>query len=443
MIDTIIIGAGYAGIAAGKRLSETGKDFVVLEARDRVGGRTLSEVLPSGVRVDLGATWLGPTQYKIWDWVKEVNAETFDTYDSGKNILFYQGKKNTYAGTIPKIDLLNLLALGRAISKFNKLAKTLDYNKPWNHSEAEKYDSMTLQSWMDKNIPFEKAKYLFKVGVQTVFAAEPSEISLLFALFYGASGDNLEVLMGIKNGAQQTILKNGTHGLIQEISKSYEDKIVLSSPVKKIIQHENWVEVVTENQTFKAKSCILTVPPALHSLIQFEPALPQAKSQLGQRMPMGAAMKCFVIYEKPFWREKGLSGQLVSDEFPVKVTFDVGDDSKGKLLVFVEGNDARKFVDVPLEQRKQMILEKLGKFFGDEALQPIDYIDKCWTQEKWSGGCYTGLMGPNTLSHLGEELRKPFGNIHFAGTETAMKWCGYLDGAIESGYRAANEVLNK
>ncbi len=444
MTDTVIIGAGYAGIAAGKMLHNAGKQIQILEARDRIGGRTLSELLPSGVRVDLGATWLGPTQIHVWDWVKEVNAETYDTFDSGRNILIYKEKKHLYKGSIPRIDLLNLLNLGLAISRFNKLAKTIDIDNPWLHPKARVYDGMTLQSWMDKNLPLNKAEYLFKVGIQTIFAAEPSEISLLFALFYAASGDNLEVLMSIKNGAQQTVLKEGTFGLINAIAEPLKPVIKLSSPVQKIIQSKDSVTVITDSETIIAKNCIVAVPPAILDKISFTPALPQKRAQLNQRMPMGAAMKCFVIYDKPFWRSKGLSGQIVSDEFPVKVTFDVGKDIEdyGKLLVFVEGNDARKFTDFPLQDRKRLIIDKLIRFLGEEAAHPIDYIDKCWTEEEWSRGCYTGIMAPNTLSNFGENLRKPFGNVYFAGTETAVKWNGYLDGAIESGYRAAKEVLN-
>ncbi|MCU0240440.1 MAG: FAD-dependent oxidoreductase [Pyrinomonadaceae bacterium] len=112
-----------------------------------------------------------------------------------------------------------------------------------------------------------------------------------------------------------------------------------------------------------------------------------------------------------------------------------------ELLVFVEGNDARNFIDMPQEVRQQLVIEKITHFLGEEAAKPIEYIDKCWTEEEWSRGCYVGIMGPNTLTQFGHVLRKPFGLIHFAGTETAKKWNGYLDGAIESGYRAAEEVF--
>jgi monoamine oxidase len=441
--DVLIIGAGFAGIAAAKKLHSLNSDFLVVEARDRIGGRTLTETFEGNIMLDLGAKWLGPTQQLVWEWVRETNTATYETYNKGRNILIYKGKISYYTGTIPKIGMLSLLDLGNAINQLEKLAATIDTQKPWQHPKAAYYDEMTLRTWIRQHTRTEAARHMLEIGIQTVFAAESSEISLLFALFYLRSGDNLETLISITNGAQQTILKEGTQGLLKKIAAPFGNRILLNSPVQKIAQDETGVTVSTPQGIIRARKCILTVPPALQERIHFEPPLPQQKAQLNQRMPMGAAMKCFAVYPTPFWRKKGLSGQVISDEFPVKVTFDTGngDSEHGKMLVFVEGNDARHFISLPPEMRKQMVLEKLVRFFGKEAAHPIFYTDKCWTEEEWTRGCYVGLMAPNTLTHFGPHLRTPFGNVHFAGTETADRWNGYLDGAIQSGYRAAAEVL--
>ena len=160
-------------------------------------------------------------------------------------------------------------------------------------------------------------------------------------------------------------------------------------------------------------------------------------------MPMGAAMKCFCIYKKPFWRKNGFSGQVVSDTSPVKVTFDCTDkdEDKGVLLTFVEAIHARDFIELPEAERKQKIIEGLSQYFGKEALNIIAYKDKCWTEDEWSRGCYVGNMAPGVMTQFGKTIREPFQHIHWAGTETAMKWNGYMDGAIESGFRAADEIL--
>ena len=441
--DIVIIGAGYAGIAAAKKLYAAGKNFIVVEARDRIGGRTLTEKVASGATLEMGAKWIGPTQHKVWEWVKETQTETYETYDEGKNILSFRQKISTYTGVIPKIDPLSLIDLGMAISKINKLANQIPVESPWSHPNAKEFDEITLATWIQKNIKTYKARHIFEIGIQTVFAAESSEMSLLHALFYLHSGDNMDTLISIKNGAQQTILRGGTQGLIKKIAAPFQEHIRLNEPLRKVEQNENGVIIYTDNLEIEAQKCILTIPPVMINSVQFSPILPQQKAQLYQRVPMGAAMKVYTIYKTPFWRKKGYSGQIVSDEFPVKVTFDVGHgaDELGILLTFVEGNDARNFIDMPETERKRLVLEKLTRFLGEEAANPIQYLDKCWTEEEWTRGCYVGLMAPNTMTQFGRFLRTPFQNIHFAGTETAEKWNGYLDGAIESGYRAAAEVM--
>ncbi|MHA8087696.1 flavin monoamine oxidase family protein [Aquirufa sp. Wall-65K1] len=441
--EILIVGAGYAGIAAAKKLHAAGKDFIILEARDRIGGRTLTENLTSGPSVDMGAKWVGPTQHLVWEWIKESQTETYETYDQGKNLLKFKDKISSYTGTIPKIDPISLIDLGMAIHRMNKLSEQISISEPWNHPKAKEYDAMTLATWMDKHIWTAKAKHLFEIGIQTVFAVEASEISLLFALFYFKSGDNMDTLISIKNGAQQSILKGGTQGLVKKIAAPWMKKIQLNEPLLKLVQHETGIVATSANLRITANKCILSIPPVLINSIVFDPPLLQQKAQLYQRMPMGAAMKVYLIYPSPFWRGMGYSGQIVSDEYPLKVTFDVGhtDSDHGVLLVFVEGNDARNFIELEEDVRRKMILERVVKIFGHQAVQPLQYVDKCWTEEVYSRGCYTGLMGPNTLTQFGHQIRAPFKHVHFAGTETAEKWNGYLDGAISSGYRAASEVL--
>lgn len=440
--DVIVIGAGFAGIAAAKKLNAAGKDFVLLEARDRIGGRVETQMRDCGAQIELGAQWIGPTQTRIWNWVKEFDVQTFDTYDEGKNILHYKGKTSTYKGTIPKIDPISLIDLGIAIEKANKLCKSISLEQPWSHPKAAEWDAMTLATWIKKNVHTAKARHLFNIGVETVFACGANEISFLHALFYFRSGDNMDSLISIANGAQQTLLIGGTQGLLKKVSAAFHEKIVLSAPVSRIEQSENGVAVHTSKGIFKAKKVIVAVPPSMMGGIQFSPILPQRKAQLYQRMPMGAAMKSYIIYPTPFWRDKGFSGQIVSDRAPLQVTFDCSKPGgPGIMLFFVEGFNARTFIEQPFEVRKQKVIEEMVFHFGDEAKNFIDYTDRCWTEEEYTRGCYAGNFPPGVWTQFGEVVRTPFQNIHWAGTETAARWNGYMDGAIESGERAANEVL--
>jgi monoamine oxidase len=440
---TVIIGAGYAGIAAAKRLHEAGRDFIVLEARDRIGGRTLTETLSSGATVDLGGQWIGPDQHLTWEWVRETGVKTYECYDSGRNILSYRNRISTYKGTIPRIDPLSLLDLGLAIDRLNRLSSQVAVDAPWQHPRAAKFDSMTVQAWMDKKMLTRKAKFLFATGIETVFAAEPSEISMLAALYYARSGKNLDALLAVTGGAQQTLFVHGAQHLVRTVAEPFAGSVRTGQPVRSVRQGTDHITVTTGDLEVRAKDCIVTVPPALIDRIRFDPMLPQMKRQLHQRLPMGAAMKCFCIYERPFWRKKGLSGQIVSDRYPVRVTFDCSksDDSHGILLVFVEAREAREFIDLPPVARQRMVVDGLTYFLGEEAGRPLQYIDKCWTTEEWSGGCYTAVTPPGVITQFRNTIREPVGNIRFAGTETATEWTGYIDGAIQSGYREADAIL--
>ncbi len=442
--DCVIIGAGYAGIAAASRLHEAGKDIMILEARDRTGGRVNAQVLSdSGVIVDLGAQWIGPTQHNMWNWVKKHQVEVFDGYDSGKNIFDYKGSTSTYKGTIPKMNPIALVEIGIAMARLNKMCRQIPLKSPWSAPKALEWDSITMETWIRSNIKTSQARMAMHVGLETVFSCQASEISLLHFLFYCHAGDDLDTMLGVTGGAQQTLFKKGTQHLLEQEAKPFQEKIYFNQPVKTIGQNASGAVILTDELEVVSSKVIVAIPPALCQKIHFEQPLPQRKAQLFQRMPMGAAMKCFVVYETPFWREKGFSGQIVSDRWPFHASFDCSKpDGKGIFLFFVEGQYARDFIELPQHIRKEKVLSELEHYYGAQARTAIDYTDKCWTEEEYSGGGYAGNFTPGAWTQFGQVLRTPVENIHWAGTETAVKWCGYMDGAIESGYRAANEILD-
>jgi monoamine oxidase len=441
--DFIVIGAGYAGLTATRQLLKAGKSVKLLEARERVGGRVHTQQF-EGFYLDMGGTWVGPTQDKIYELIREFGISTFPTYDEGKSTLIMNGKTKNYKGLIPPLPIPSLLSLDGAIKKMTKLSKSVNLQEPWETPEAMKWDSMTLQTWMDKQMSFDTAKNLFKIAVETIWAAHPNEISMLHALFYTKSGTDLDTLMNIKGGAQEERVLGGAMSVALKMAESFpENTIQFNTPVKAIVQDGDKVEVIGKDFNYSCKKVIVAIPPTLAGRIDYQPLLPANRDQLMQRIPMGTVWKCYAVYDRPFWRDKGLNGLAVSDEGYVSVTFDNSpkDGSKGIMMGFVLANQAKDFSLLSESERKKAILSQFEGFFGKEAASPNLYIDKSWAEEEFTRGCYAGVMPTGAWTSLGKHLREPIGNIHWAGTETSDVWNGYIDGAVRSGERAALEVL--
>lgn len=443
--DVIVIGAGYAGLTATRQLLKAGKNVLLLEARDRVGGRVHTQRFDDGTYVDLGGAWVGPTQDRIYALAREFSVETFKTFDEGKSTQFFRGQVKRYKGLIPPLPVGALLSLDRAIKALDKLAQTVDLTQPWKTVNARQLDSMTLATWMTTQMRFDVARQFFRVAAEAIWAADPAEISLLHALFYVKSGRNLETLMNVKDGAQEERFVGGAQTTADRMAAHFADRIVYNSPVRAIEQDGGQVQLITEQTTYVARRAVVTVPPALQSRIYFQPLLPAQRAQLLQRMPMGAVWKCYAIYEKPFWREQGLNGLAATPDGHVTVTFDNSpkDGRQGILMGFVLGNQAKEFAGLSEEDRKLSALHAFATFFGPAALKPIRYLDHSFMNEEWSRGCYAGVPGPGLWTTLGPALRQPIGRIHWAGTETSDVWNGYIDGAVRSGERVAREVIEQ
>lgn len=443
--DTIIIGAGYAGLTAAKILKSAEKKIKILEARDRVGGRVHTQSYEGGFYLDLGGAWVGPGQDRFYKLIKETGNTTFKTFNEGKSVMWFGDKVKTYKGLIPPLSVGPLISLDFGIKKINKLSREIDLANPWNHPNAAEWDSMTLNSWLLKNMPFQRARDLFKIAAEAIWAADPNEISFLHALFYTKSGENLDVLMNVDKGAQEERIVGGAQMPALKLAAELSNELELGRVAKKITQNEDTVIVTGEGFSYECKTLTIAIPPNQVGKIQFEPMLPANKTQLYQRMPMGTVTKTYAVYPKPFWREKGLNGLAATNNGFTTVTFDNSpkDGSKGILMGFVLANQAKTFANLSPEERKSSILGSFTKMFGEEAGKPEFYLDHSWAEEEFTGGCYAALMPPGVWTSLGHALREVSGRIHWAGTETATHWMGYIDGAIQSGERAAEEILKR
>ena len=249
--DVIVVGAGYAGLTATRELLKADKNVLLLEARDRVGGRVWTQRFDDGSYVDLGGAWVGPSQDRLYALAREFGVETFKTYDTGKSIQFFRGTVKQYKGLIPPLPIPALLSLDAAIKKLNKLAKTVDLTAPWNTPNAQKFDQMTLASWMNGQMNFGVARQFFKIAAEAIWAADPADISMLHAMFYTKSGGGLESLMNIKDGAQEERFVGGAQTTADRLAATFPDKIVFDTPVKAIIQNGDLVQCRITEQSLR------------------------------------------------------------------------------------------------------------------------------------------------------------------------------------------------
>jgi monoamine oxidase len=403
----------------------------------------LSWTSPRGDVVDLGAQWIGPTQDRVSALAREFGLHVFPQYSTGAKVLSLGGKISRFTGAIPKLSIFSLLALDRMVRKLDAMVAQVPLDAPYTAKRAAEWDGITVEGWKRTAVRTRAARSVLDVSVRAIFAAEPAELSFLYFLFYLRSGGGLVNLTQIDGGAQQTRLAEGTQALCVRLAAGLGDRVILNAPVNAILQQEDAGSVRSAAGVYRARRMIVAIPPTLAARIAYDPPLPPGCDQLMQRMPMGSVVKCVAFYEHPFWRDDGFSGEAIADTGPVTVTFDDSpeDGGSGALVAFLLGDQAKRWGARPAAERKAAVLDALARFFGPEAREAMAFVELDWVSETWSRGGYAALLPPGVLTSCGATLRAPAGRIHWAGAETARAWNGYMDGAIESGERAADEVL--
>jgi monoamine oxidase len=441
--DVVIVGAGFAGMIAARNLIRERKKVVLLEARNRAGGRVKAGVI-AGRTVDVGGMWVGPTQTKLLALIKEYGFHLIPQFATGKQISMVNGKRFVGKGEDFGFPAQVQTELDATFAELDRLSAQVPLDAPWAATEAVRFDNMTIEDWLRANVKNEMVRNVLRFIVHNINQAEPFQMSFLFFLFYIRSGDKLETLYGIKDAAQAFLVEEGLHGVAEKLAAELAATITYTAPVRKISQTADGVFVATETDAWKADHCIVAVPLPLSVRIMFEPPLTASRDALAQRMPMGSVIKWYLAYETPFWREQGWNG--LSTNFStlgiecIDVTPAAG--KPGLLVGFFDGENGLRWSNHSADERKKFVTEQMTRVFGPAASQPIDYEDQNWPAEEWSRGCFVAWMGPGVMTSVGSSIREPHGRIHWAGTETSPKWMGYVDGAIRSGERAVEEILS-
>jgi monoamine oxidase len=443
-VDYCVVGAGFAGLAAALRLKQAGRSVAVLEARDRVGGRTFTVVRDDGSWIDRGGAWIGPGQDRIYALMDEFGVPSYKQYTDGEAMIVVDGKQHRYKGTVPwTMSPWASMNLGVGFLELGQMCKSIPLAAPWEAAKADKWDSISLAEWLRKNVASKAAHDLLETAVAGCYTSAASEVSMLFVAYQMASGGGPRFVLGIKDASQDSRPVGGMGAIYRPMAAEIGDSIHLAQPVRRIFQDADGVTIRSDDITVRARRAVVAVPLAIASQIDYEPMLPIDRSFLHQRMPSGAIVKISVIYDEAFWRADGLTGQSAAAGSIATVTIDACTDTgrPGVLCVIIEGPIARQYGQLDETARRTAILAELVKRFGEKAKTPVDFVEQNWSLERYSGGGMLSHAPTGVLTQFGHAIRPPCGRIHWAGTESSAVMCGWIDGAVRSGERAAAEVL--
>ena len=443
--DVCVVGAGYAGLTAARRLSQQGRSVVVLEARDRIGGRIWTQHLPDGTPVDRGGAWLAPYHDAIFTLAGEVGVTTYKTYVAGAHLLIDGDKARQYTGLIPKISPLAVLTIAIAQMRIDRMAKKVPVDAPWTAKKAAEWDARSVASYLENTgIRSVVGRDLFDMAVRGLFTGDLNDTSFLHLLFLVRAHGSINNLFSIEKGSQENLVDGGAGSIAQKIADQLGDAVRCNAPVRLITQRDDRVLVDTGDLEVTARDAIVSVPPALALDIAFDPVLPNDRRALYRAAVAGPESKTLVVYDEPFWRADGLSGQTADPHSACEVTLDASpaNGTPGVIASFTFGSVAENLDALDPAERKQYVLEALTARLGPRAATPSEFIETAWWNEKWTRGCSMAHFPPNVLTRYGPLLREPLGRIHWAGTETSTMSHGAIDGAIRSGERVANEILS-
>lgn len=466
--DVVVVGAGLSGLYAARSLVRAGLDVLVLEGRRRVGGRVWTERSGFGADLDHGAAWLGVGQSRVAALAAELDVATFPGTVAGLAAEWREGRRHTYSGLVPASDASGVSGAIEGIFELDLAAYTFAEERARSRPPSASLDQQTLATWLGESVATPAARGFLSTMLTGMFGAEPEELSHLFAVFVLHGGGGLLHAMRGAGGARDRRFSGGAQRLADGLAAELGDRVLLDAPVTAVAHGGDGVVVTCVRSVddavrdllgpveltparsaegrpwrIRARRAVVAVPPVLAARIAWDPAVPTARQQAAQRVPMGTISTVHCVYHRPFWRDEGLSGQIVADDGLVRVAYDTSppDGSCGVITGYVCGAAGRAFDGGALADRRRQAVADLARVLGPAAGQPLEVVVRDWSREPFSAGGPMGVMGPGVLSGHAAALHRPMGPVHWAGAESSLEWYGTMDGALAAGARAAAEVL--
>lgn len=445
--DVVIVGAGPAGLTAARELKKAGLSVAVLEARDRVGGRTWTDTV-DGAMLEIGGQWVSPDQTELLALLNDLGLDTYSRYRDGESVYIgADGKRTRYTGDTFPVSETTKAEMDKLTALLDGLAAEIGPTEPWAHPKARELDTISFHHWLRQNSSDEEACNNIGLFIAGGMLTKPAHaFSALQAVLMAASAGSFSHLTD-----EDFILDKRVIGGMQQVSlllaAELGDDVVLDSPVRTIHWGEasdgGGVTAVSDRATVTARYAIMAVPPNLYSRVSFNPPLPRRQHQMHQHQSLGLVIKVHAVYGTPFWREDGLSGTCFGADALVQEVYDNTnhEDPRGTLVGFVSDEKADAMFELSAEERRRAILESIAGFLGDKALEPEVYFESDWGSEEWTRGAYAASYDLGGLHRYGKDQLAPVGPIYWSSSDLAAEGYQHVDGAVRMGRHTAAQIV--
>ncbi|TPI10918.1 flavin monoamine oxidase family protein [Mesorhizobium sp. B4-1-1] len=415
--DVVIVGAGFTGLSAALDFQRAGVDFLVLEARDRVGGRVEAVRNGLGELIDSGGQFLCQDMPELMALAKARGKTFVETYIEGEFIthpwMSVEEAERTYQVAMAIRERMNRI-------------------EPDDPSIA----GLTVATWLKRQKDTTDAKAAFRSMIEGLWCLALDKVPLWYLIDNDRRITN-EVF------ELQYFLRETMQSLADDLAADLGDRLRLNEPVARVEHGPQGVRIVSARGVIEARAALIALPPATAAKLDFVPALPAALAGALGVWESGAVIKILVRYAKPFWRERTLSGMVMWRDQPGLFACDASKDADHvALVVFVGGPLALRWHALGEAALQAEITARLVQALGPQAADIVDFSVRDWTHDRWSGGAYSDLITDVTARDAERVILAGAPPVHFACSELSPSFPGYVEGAIVAGRIAAQKIID-